>query len=122
MTTTTEHNTEEARSSAAPCSPICECPSCLRRRVDGLVICHNRAIGNAMIELGKAMRRKRQLNGVPMSEAARRAGVSKMFLCDVELGRRLPTHKMLKKLMTAISANDEVSDRRANASEGTTEA
>lgn len=94
------------------CSPICECPICLRRRVDGLVICHKRAVGNAMIELGKTMRRQRQLNGVRMSEAARRAGVSKMFVCDVELGRRLPTHKMLKKLMEAISANDELSDSR----------
>lgn len=96
---------ETAGSTAATCSAICECPRCLRRRVDGLVICHKRAVGNAMIELGKAMRRQRQANGVRMSEAARRAGVSKMFVCDVELGRRLPTSKMLEKIMAAISPN-----------------
>ena len=69
--------------------------------MDGLLVCHKRAVAYASKRAGEHLRRQRQLAGISMKDAANAAGVSKMFLCDVELGRRFPSHQMVEKLMRA---------------------
>ena len=80
--------------------------------MDGLLVCHKRSVAYTSKRAGEHLRRQRQLAGISMKDAANAAGVSKMFLCDVELGRRFPSHKMVEKLMMATQNEKLTQDAR----------
>lgn len=57
--------------------------------------CHGKGTEPDYAAEGAALRKMRQASGVSLREVARGAGLSAPYLCDVELGRRRVTTRVL---------------------------
>ena len=58
-----------------------------------------------MDELGAFIRRLRKEKGLTLTEVADACGISAAYLCDVELGRRRPSGKVLYRLADALGVS-----------------
>lgn len=66
-----------------------DCPSC-------------RGVGSVLTFDGAAFRKARSKADLSLREVGKRAGVSAMYVCDIELGRRQPSDRVRNRLLRAI--------------------
>lgn len=68
---------------------------------------------DAIPAVGEVIRAARTGRGIGLRELARRAGVAPSYLCDIELGRRLPTERVVRALAAALAVDGDALLARA---------
>src|SRR3954451_18763411 len=62
----------------------------------------NKRVGLGQVALGARIRQLREVQQLGLSEASTRAGISLIYLSDVERGRRLPTLEVLDAIASSL--------------------
>jgi transcriptional regulator with XRE-family HTH domain len=57
--------------------------------------------------IGSVLRIARVLHGLAQGEVARRAGITRSTLSEIERGWRVPRHEQVKRILAAINQDSE---------------